>query len=138
MRSDCGSGLFTLLLIAGYDYFQGSEVPYIFGCIIVVFIPVALACSAYGVVKIMNSRRRRIKTKQEENNNSYNQNFTGLYCTCSRPYPDPEDPVEDVMVQCVVCEDWYHGRHLARDSTTSVCPAEEFYEEMICYQCVER
>ena len=56
-------------IIAGYDYFQGSEVPYIFGCIIVVFIPVALACSAYGVVKIMNSRRRRIKTKQEENNN---------------------------------------------------------------------
>ena len=43
--------------------------PYIFGCIIVIFIPLALACSAYGVVKIMNSRRRKIKTKWEENNN---------------------------------------------------------------------
>ena len=55
--------------LSGYDYFQGSEVPYIFGCIIVIFIPLALACSAYGVVKIMNSRRRKIKTKWEENNN---------------------------------------------------------------------
>lgn len=57
------------MFLKGYDYFQGSEVPYIFGCIIVIFIPLALACSAYGVVKIMNSRRRKIKTKWEENNN---------------------------------------------------------------------
>ena len=58
-----------LNIFSGYDYFQGSEVPYIFGCIIVIFIPLALGCSAYGVVKIMNSRRRKIKTKWEENNN---------------------------------------------------------------------
>jgi len=25
--------------------------------------------------------------------NTYNQNFKGLYCVCSRPYPDPEDEV---------------------------------------------
>ena len=62
-------GLLSLFPFSGYDYFQGSEVPYIFGCIIVIFIPLALACSAYGVVKIMNSRRRKIKTKWEENNN---------------------------------------------------------------------
>ena len=48
-------------IVSGYDYFQGSEVPYIFGCIIIIFIPLALACSAYGVVKIMNSRRRKIR-----------------------------------------------------------------------------
>ena len=30
----------------------------------------------------------------------YNQNFSGLYCECHRPYPDPEDPVStDCMVQ---------------------------------------
>ena len=42
--------------------------------------------------------------------NTYNQNFRGLYCTCRRPYPDPEDEIDDEMIQCVVCEDWYHGR----------------------------
>ena len=25
--------------------------------------------------------------------NKYNQNFDGVYCICSRPYPDPEDEV---------------------------------------------
>jgi dual oxidase len=53
------------MFLKGYDYFQGSEVPYVFGCIVILFIPVALLCSAYGVVKIMNSRRRKIKMKWE-------------------------------------------------------------------------
>lgn len=43
-------------------------------------------------------------------NNLYNQNFRGAYCTCSRPYPDPDDSVEDEMIQCIICEDWYHTR----------------------------
>lgn len=25
--------------------------------------------------------------------NKYSHNFFGVYCTCSRPYPDPEDQV---------------------------------------------
>ena len=57
------------MFLKGFDYFQGSEVPYIFGCIIICIIPVILSCLAYAVVKVMNSRRRRIKTKWEENNN---------------------------------------------------------------------
>ena len=52
--------------------------------------------------------------KEANTRNRYNQNFRGLYCTCHRPYPDPEDSVEDLMIQCVVCEDWFHGRHLGR------------------------
>jgi len=70
--------------------------------------------------------KRALNTK-----NKYNQNFRGLYCTCARPYPDPEDPVEDTMIQCVVCEDWYHGRHL----TVSPLPKEDSYAEMICQLC---
>lgn len=64
-------------------------------------------------------------------NNSYNQNFEGKYCTCSRPYPDPEDTTEDSMIQCVVCEDWFHGRHLV-----GRIPADEDYSEMICQLCM--
>ena len=45
-------------------------------------------------------------------NSRYNQNYRGVYCTCHRPYPDPEDDTPDEMIQCVVCEDWFHGRHL--------------------------
>eukprot|EP00794_Sanderia_malayensis_P007909 gene7909-8763_t len=61
--------------------------------------------------------------------NSYNQNFQGKYCTCARPYPDPEDEIEDEMIQCVVCEDWYHSRHLG-----TLSPHE--YQEMICDGCM--
>ncbi|EEB12067.1 conserved hypothetical protein [Pediculus humanus corporis] len=64
-------------------------------------------------------------------NNSYNQNFTGIYCNCKRPYPDPDDTIDDEMIQCVICEDWFHKRHLNNNSIPSD------YGEMICYECME-
>ncbi|XP_024215026.1 putative E3 ubiquitin-protein ligase UBR7 isoform X2 [Halyomorpha halys] len=72
--------------------------------------------------------------KTEENEkNVYNQNFRGLYCFCSRPYPDPEDDVSDEMLQCIICEDWYHTRHLK-----SQVPPETNYAELICGQCMDK
>ncbi|XP_048829833.1 putative E3 ubiquitin-protein ligase UBR7 [Brienomyrus brachyistius] len=66
-------------------------------------------------------------------NNKYNHNFFGLYCTCDRPYPDPEDQVPDEMIQCIVCEDWFHGRHLG-------CTLAECVElqEMVCEVCMNK
>lgn len=56
----------------------------------------------------------------------YNQNFRGLYCTCHRPYPDIEDAIPDDMIQCIICEDWYHGRHLElSDLRLKAPPAEK-------------
>lgn len=62
--------------------------------------------------------------------NKYNQNFKGLYCSCSRPYPDLDDDTPDEMIQCVICEDWYHGRHIGS-------PVPDEYSEMICSKCME-
>lgn len=67
--------------------------------------------------------------------NQYNQNFSGTYCICHRPYPDPEDDVEDEMIQCVVCEDWYHSRHLGTGDTPS---SPKSFAEMICGGCMQR
>ena len=67
--------------------------------------------------------------KEDGTENKYNQNFNGVYCTCSRPYPDPEDPEPDQMIQCIVCEDWYHGRHLWLKNGP---PNDSDYGEMIC------
>lgn len=86
-----------------------------------------------------NSRFTNNKCNLEPNKsavnelNSYNQNFRGVYCTCNRPYPDPEDVIDDEMIQCVVCEDWYHGRHLG-----SNVPALHDYGEMVCGSCMEK
>lgn len=68
-------------------------------------------------------------------NNNYNQNYDGVYCTCGRPYPDPEDPIEDEMIQCVVCEDWYHSRHLLISASFNGGKVPEEYHEMVCQLC---
>lgn len=50
---------------------------------------------------------------------------------------DPEDPVrDDEMIQCVVCEDWYHGRHLGMDRKD--VPEGDSYAEMVCVGCVTK
>ncbi|KAB7502812.1 putative E3 ubiquitin-protein ligase UBR7 [Armadillidium nasatum] len=86
-----------------------------------------------GTPKFPTSNPCKLNAEKPSSNtdNKYNQNFKGKYCTCSRPYPDPEDTVEDNMIQCIICEDWYHGRHLKMDNL----PADEDYAEMVCFQC---
>ncbi|XP_014788965.1 putative E3 ubiquitin-protein ligase UBR7 [Octopus bimaculoides] len=65
--------------------------------------------------------------------NQYSQNFVGKYCTCKRPYPDPEDDVDDEMFQCVICEDWYHQRHLNADF-----PEHDDSVEVVCSSCMKK
>jgi len=52
--------------------------------------------------------------------NLYNHNFKGSYCTCGWPYPDPvvEEQVE--MIQCCICEDWFHEEHLGLEPSDEV------------------
>ncbi|KAJ8341375.1 hypothetical protein SKAU_G00336660 [Synaphobranchus kaupii] len=65
--------------------------------------------------------------------NKYNHNFYGLYCTCDRPYPDSEDQILDEMIQCIICEDWLHCKHLG-------CALAECVElqEMVCEACMNK
>ncbi|XP_073339539.1 putative E3 ubiquitin-protein ligase UBR7 [Pagrus major] len=72
--------------------------------------------------------------KDEQNaRNHYDHNFNGCYCTCDRPYPDTDDQTNDEMIQCVVCEDWFHNRHLG---CTVVDPEE--LQEMVCEGCMNK
>lgn len=66
-------------------------------------------------------------------NNLYNHNFSGCYCTCDRPYPDTDDQVNDEMIQCVICEDWFHSQHLG----CTVTEPEEL-QEMVCEACMNK
>lgn len=52
--------------------------------------------------------------------NSYNHNFKGSYCTCGRPYPDPDIEEQEEMIQCCICEDWFHEEHLGLESSDEV------------------
>lgn len=68
--------------------------------------------------------------------NRYNQNYRGVYCTCNRPYPDGEDPVPDAMIQCAICEDWFHRRHLKVEGQQPPC--DSAFAELICHLCSEK
>ncbi|EHA8586601.1 putative replication stress response regulator SDE2 [Cocos nucifera] len=74
----------------------------------------------------------------ENGENSYNQNFKGSYCTCGRPYPDPDSEEQTEMIQCCICEDWFHENHLGLDSLEQIPRDEEgepLYDEFICQEC---
>ena len=85
--------------------------------------------------KKFDSPCKLYKNKSDYNaDNKYGQNYKGLYCVCARPYPDPEDEIEDEMIQCSLCEDWYHGRHLGFEK--SKLPSD--YSEMVCVGCMHK
>lgn len=74
----------------------------------------------------------------ENGENSYNQNFKGSYCTCGRPYPDPDSKKQIESIQCCICEDWFHENHLGLDSLEQMPRDEEgepLYDEFICQEC---
>lgn len=51
--------------LQGYDYFEGSEVAYIYACIFLCFVPLVCAAAGYGVVKLQNKRRRQLKIRYD-------------------------------------------------------------------------
>ncbi|KAJ3253279.1 hypothetical protein HK103_000773 [Boothiomyces macroporosus] len=67
-------------------------------------------------------------THRPDNENQYNHNFKGINCYCNEIY-DPEKE-DDIMHQCLVCEDWFHEKCIGM-------PKEEF-EEYICSGCVSK
>ncbi|KAL1355712.1 hypothetical protein HN51_007708 [Arachis hypogaea] len=76
----------------------------------------------------------------ENTENSYNHNFKGSYCTCGRPYPDPDVEEQVEMLQCCLCEDWFHEEHLGLESSDEIPRDEEgepLYEDFICKPCSE-
>lgn len=57
--------------------FQGNEFAYIYTCLILAFVPILCAGAGYGVVKLQNSRRRKLKIQQEHlKNTQYKGTFT--------------------------------------------------------------
>uniref|UniRef100_A0A3B4BWS2 UBR-type domain-containing protein n=1 Tax=Pygocentrus nattereri TaxID=42514 RepID=A0A3B4BWS2_PYGNA len=69
----------------------------------------------------------------QNSKNLYNHNYFGRYCSCDRPYPDDDDQVGEEMIQCILCEDWYHSKHLG----CAVVDSEELLE-MVCESCMNR
>lgn len=86
--------------------------------------------------------------------NKYNHNFLGLYCTCNRPYPEmeissllensssekadeehEEESSNTEMIQCTICEDWFHENHLLGIDKFLISN-ETSDDEVICHLCM--
>ncbi|KAG0291711.1 hypothetical protein BGZ96_004920 [Linnemannia gamsii] len=59
--------------------------------------------------------------------NQYNHNFLGRFCWCNIQY-DPHKE-ESTMLQCVICEDWFH------DSCIGITPHGDDFDDFICRTC---
>ncbi|KAL6578747.1 hypothetical protein OROMI_008963 [Orobanche minor] len=74
----------------------------------------------------------------ENEENKYNHNFKGTYCTCDLPDPDPNVEEQVGMIQCCICEDWFHEAHIGLQSHDKIPRDEEeepLYEDFICQGC---
>lgn len=91
-----------------------------------------------GNTRLNNQPCKLYPNKDPENTmNKYDDNFRGLYCVCKRPYPDKESPTaDDAMIQCMICEDWFHSQHLGVPLPMEESEADQM--DMICQGCVTK
>ncbi|KAF9905663.1 hypothetical protein EC991_001493 [Linnemannia zychae] len=61
--------------------------------------------------------------------NQYNHNFLGRFCWCDVQY-DPHKE-ESTMLQCVICEDWFH------DTCIGINPHGDDFDDFICRTCTK-
>jgi len=80
-------------------------------------------------------------TKAPENQDNlpvYNHNFNGLYCRCGRGY----DLSLGDMLQCAICEDWFHEVCLRTTDSTPTrktrVKLESINCELVCCTCADK
>jgi dual oxidase len=65
------------VILAGWDYFHGSEITFVLVILLLIIIPVGISLSAYGTIKLQNRVRRQTKAKQDTV--LFGKNYDKLY-----------------------------------------------------------
>ncbi|KAJ1738333.1 hypothetical protein LPJ78_005699 [Coemansia sp. RSA 989] len=73
---------------------------------------------------------RTALAETENTKNKYNHNFWGFYCRCDKFYDASVEP--GVMIQCFVCNDWFHNDCIGK------LPKEDDYTDYICRECIAK
>jgi hypothetical protein len=55
-----------------------------------------------------------------------------LYCHCNLPHD--QETIDQYMIQCFVCEDWYHNTHLNPTETSTEIDDKYL---LICRTCIK-
>lgn len=69
------------------------------------------------------------------NERVYNHNFVGRYCRC-----DGGTEMDSEMMQCVVCEDWFHEKCLRMPNglPADECDLSSVKFDFVCRECVQK
>ncbi|TNV74377.1 hypothetical protein FGO68_gene5425 [Halteria grandinella] len=70
------------------------------------------------------------KEDYENEANVYNHNYFDCYCYCKKPHSS--EYVDQYMIQCYQCEDWFHNQHLTPIIQKEI--EEEYF--LLCKDCV--
>ncbi|KAI1304155.1 Dual oxidase [Halotydeus destructor] len=73
------SQLEPCMILPSWNYFHGSEVPYILVCTLLCFIPIVVALIGYGVIKLQSKRKQTMKAIKKDNNNGNKKDYDKLY-----------------------------------------------------------
>ncbi|CAG8632283.1 6875_t:CDS:10 [Funneliformis caledonium] len=71
--------------------------------------------------------------------NKYDHNYEGRFCWCKVDY-DPEKE-ENNMLQCVICEDWFHENCISgekQEEKRFSIPDLDTFEEFMCHKCLDK
>ena len=66
--------------------------------------------------------------------NKYSPNFDDIFCWCGRSYSADSNAV---MIQCFVCEDWFHSNCITEDNSFKY-PLTESDDVFVCKDCLEQ
>ncbi|CDW89145.1 loc398523 partial [Stylonychia lemnae] len=72
------------------------------------------------------------KEDYENEKNYYNHNFLDSYCYCKKPHTF--EIMDQFMIQCYDCEDWFHNQHL----TPALQDQLDDQYFLLCKDCVAR
>ena len=67
------------------------------------------------------------------NESVYSHNFENRYCRCDTPYNESAE-----MVQCAMCEDWFHEKCYKPAIPKNVHPRYDIPCELTCFTCVQK
>lgn len=72
--------------------------------------------------------------------NVYTHNFEGAFCRCERGKTYDPDTEDEVMYQCLVCEDWFHESCLSLRPSTQSKPllTTSQFDVLLCDACMRQ
>lgn len=69
--------------------------------------------------------------------NKYNHNFSGTFCSCQKSYELQENSENDTMLQCFICQDWFHQLCIKLENMQNFDNLSDTENVYVCSNCIK-